>query len=124
MSYLIQPSPSSGGAGNNSLYIYTLSNPDDHEKTMIRDLGTWGWVVTRHNNDDIEYLDTLREIDRAVKQRRRRTQMIFGDMVGEGPRLPLEEVWEREARIQSQRDCEISGTEQPESDQRGKDEAS
>ena len=47
--------------------------------------------------DDAEYVDAVSETERAVKRRRRRTRMIFRDIKGDGPRLSLQEVWEREA---------------------------
>lgn len=54
--------------------------------------------------DDTEYDDAVKEIERAIKRRRRRTRMIFGDIVGDGPRLTLQEVWEREAMARFTRD--------------------
>lgn len=108
MPFLISP-PLHSPYTSNPLYTYTIPTLYDYEQPIIRDLETWGWIVTWHREDDKEYIDALKEIDKAEKRRRRRTQMVFGEMVGEGPRLTLEEVWEAEGKRRCGRDRSVDG---------------
>jgi hypothetical protein len=96
MPYLIKP-PVHSINSCNPLFTYTLTNSTPFELRKLKDLQDWGWEVSVHFHDDRDYLDAIRETDKAIKKRRRRTQMLYGDLVGDGPRLTLEEVYEREA---------------------------
>jgi hypothetical protein len=96
MLYLIKP-PAHSIDACNPLLTYTLADSTTSELSKIRDLQNWGWDVSVHLQDDAEYLDAIEETEKATKKRRRMTQMVYGDMVGDGPRLTFDEVWEREA---------------------------
>ncbi|KAH9881858.1 hypothetical protein J1614_001029 [Plenodomus biglobosus] len=97
MPYIIRPPPTSAEA-NNSLYTYIIQTADVEISAMIHDLHAWGWLVSQHGADDQAYTTTLRAIDKAIKKRRRRTHMVYGDMIGEAAPPTLIEVWERHAR--------------------------
>jgi hypothetical protein len=100
MTFLVQP-PAHSVDAYNPLFIYTLADPISSELRILEDLQDWGWEISVHSHDDVIYLDAVRAIEKAIKTRRRRTQMIYGDMVGDSPRLTLEEMWHREATKKS-----------------------
>ncbi|KAG9194437.1 hypothetical protein G6011_04472 [Alternaria panax] len=93
MPYLLQPSAHSDDACN-PLLAYTLADPTPSELSKLQQLQDWGWKVSVHFHDDAEYLKAMAETEKAIKKRRRGTQMMYGNMVGDGPRLTFEEVWE------------------------------
>ncbi|KAI4628313.1 hypothetical protein J4E80_002451 [Alternaria sp. BMP 0032] len=96
MPYLVQP-PAQSIDACNPLLTYTLADPLPAEISILKDLQKWGWQVSVHFEDEEVYVDAVREIEKAIKKMRRRTQMIYGDVVGDSPRLTLEEMWQREA---------------------------
>ncbi|KAF1831014.1 hypothetical protein BDW02DRAFT_607611 [Decorospora gaudefroyi] len=97
MPYLLRPPPHSTDA-HNPLFTYTL-NDNDYATTLIhqvQDLQAWGWQISHHDENDPVYIDAVLATERCVKQRRRRTQMVFGEVVGVGERVGVWGVWERE----------------------------
>lgn len=97
MPYIIRPPPTSAEA-NNPLYTYVIQTADVEMSAMIHNLHAWGWLVSQHGADDQVYTTTRRAIDKAMKKQRRRTHMVYGDMIGEAAPPTLTEVWERQAR--------------------------
>jgi len=96
MPYLVQP-PAQSIDTCNPLLTYTLADPLSAEISILKDLQKWGWQVSVHFEDEEPYIDAARETEKAIKKMRRRTQMMYGDVVGDSPRLTLEELWQREA---------------------------
>jgi len=96
MPYLVQP-PAQSIDAYNPLLTYTLADPLPAEISILKDLQKWGWQISVHFEDEEIYIDAARETEKAIKKMRRRTQMIYGDVVGDSPRLTLEEMWQREA---------------------------
>ncbi|KAF2855560.1 hypothetical protein T440DRAFT_157503 [Plenodomus tracheiphilus IPT5] len=96
MPYLVQP-PLTSNEANNPLYTYAIPTPDAATTTIINDLRAWGWRISWHATDDENYLTALHATSKATKKRRRRTQMIYGDIIGDAAPPTLSEVWEREA---------------------------
>ncbi|KAI4942081.1 hypothetical protein J4E91_010280 [Alternaria rosae] len=95
MPYLVQP-PAQSIEACDPLFTYALGDPIPSEISILKDLQNWGWEVSVHFHDDATYLNATKEVEKAIKTRRRRTQMIHGDMVGDSPRLTLEELLQRE----------------------------
>ena len=96
MPYLVQP-PAQSIEACDPLLTYTLADPLPAEMSILEDLQKWGWQISVHFEDEEPYIDAGRKIEKAIKKMRRRTQMIYGDVVGDSPRLTLEEMWQREA---------------------------
>ncbi|KAI4942986.1 hypothetical protein J4E86_009933 [Alternaria arbusti] len=96
MPYLVQP-PAQSIDAYNPLLTYTLADPLPAEISILQDLQKWGWQISVHFEDEEIYIDAARETEKAIKKMGRRTQMIYGDVVGDSPRLTLEEMWQREA---------------------------
>jgi hypothetical protein len=96
MAYLIQP-PAQSVDACNPLFTYSIEGTTRSEKAMILDFQDWGWEVSLHRPNDPVYLEAMADLDRAIKKRRRRTQLVFGDVVNDASRLTLEEIWEGEA---------------------------
>jgi len=96
MPYLVQP-PAQSIETCNPLLTYTLADPLPAEMSILEDLQKWGWQISVHFEDEEPYIYAGRKIEKAIKKMRRRTQMIYGDVVGDSPRLTLEEMWQREA---------------------------
>jgi hypothetical protein len=99
MAYLIQP-PAQSVDACNPLFTYSIEYPSSSEMSvsMILDFQDWGWQVSLHRPNDPVYLEAMADLERAIKKRRRRTQLAFGDVVSDAPRLTLEEIWEGEAK--------------------------
>jgi hypothetical protein len=94
--YLIRPPAWSVDVWN-PLFTYTLDDPTPSEFSILTNLMSWGWQVSSHSDDDAQYRDAIEGVHKAIKQSRRMTQMVDGNLIGGGPRLTLEELWEREA---------------------------
>ncbi|KAH6882201.1 hypothetical protein BKA58DRAFT_15498 [Alternaria rosae] len=103
MLYLVQP-PAQSIEACDPLFTYALSDPIPSEISMLKNFQNWGWEVSVHFHDDATYLNATKEVEKAIKTRRRRTQMIHGDMVGDIPRLTLEELWQRETTKRSEQE--------------------
>ncbi|KAI4636099.1 hypothetical protein J4E83_001053 [Alternaria metachromatica] len=103
MPYLVQP-PAQSIEACDPLFTYVLDDPIPSEIRILKDLKERGWEVSVHFHDDAVYLNATKEIGKAIKAIRRRTQMIHGDMVGDSPRLTLEEMWQREMTSRSEQE--------------------
>ena len=107
MPYLVQP-PAQSIEACDPLFTYVLDDPIPSEIRILKDLKERGWEVSVHFHDDAVYLNATKEIGKAIKAIRRRTQMIHRDMVGDSPRLTLEEMWQREMTSRSEQElCDI-----------------
>lgn len=117
MPYLIQP-PAHSIDTCNQPFTYTLADPTPSELSKIKDLQKWGWQVSLHSQDDEKCLAATKGIEKAIKKKRRRTQMVYGDMMGDGSRPTFEEVWEQESiKRSTQRLFETEAKEMDISDQ-------
>jgi hypothetical protein len=96
MPFVIRPPLDSAAADNPSL-TYTIIEPDPSEHSILRDLQSWDWRVTRYGFGDEDYIEASKQIERDIKKRRRQTHAIAGELYGYNERLTLEEVWEFEA---------------------------
>jgi len=103
MPYLVQP-PAQSSEACDPLFTYVLDDPIPSEIRILKDLKERGWEVSVHFHDDVVYLNATKEIGKAIKTIRRRTQIIHGDMVGDSPRLTLEEMWQREMTSKSEQE--------------------
>lgn len=81
MPYLIQP-PATSTKANNPLYTYTIATPDATTPSIIHTLHTCGWIISHHTPSDPTYLHALHATEKATKQRRRRTQIVHGNLIG------------------------------------------
>jgi hypothetical protein len=96
MPFLIRP-PLDSVDADYSIQTYFVIEPDHNDRTVMRDLLSWGWRITRHDFSDKDFIQTMIAIDKDVKTRRRQTHAIAGELHGYCERLTLEQVWDREA---------------------------
>ncbi|KAF2129431.1 hypothetical protein P153DRAFT_357009 [Dothidotthia symphoricarpi CBS 119687] len=88
MPFVIRPPSFSADCSD----LIPITNPDDDEKSMLRDLWGWGWDVTQCELDDDEYVDALRELRWSLEKHRQ------GDLVGEEGGRTLKQIWAREGK--------------------------
>jgi hypothetical protein len=96
MPFVILP-PLDTAAANNPSLIYTIIEPDTSEHSILQDLQAWDWRVTQHDFGDEGYIYALTQIERDIKERRRQSYAIAGELHGYNKRPTLEDVWEFEA---------------------------
>jgi hypothetical protein len=96
MPFLIRPPPESSIAEEPS-YTLTLIDPDHNDRSILQDLKRWGWRIARHDFDDDEFIEALKQAEQDVKKQRRHAHAVGKDMVGYTPRPTLEDVWHDEA---------------------------
>ncbi|CBX93699.1 hypothetical protein IAQ61_003587 [Plenodomus lingam] len=97
MPYLIRPPPTSVQT-NSSLPTHILQTFEAKSSTLLNNLHAWGWSITHHQSSDETYLSALQAMERALKKRRRRTQMIYSVIVGEAAPPSLRAAFEAEAK--------------------------
>jgi hypothetical protein len=96
MPFLIRPPPESSIAEEPS-YTLTLIDPDHNDRSILQDLKRWGWRINRHDFDDDEFIEALKQAEQDLKKQRRHAHAVGKDMVGYTPRPTLEDVWHDEA---------------------------
>lgn len=96
MPFLIRPPLHSPEADDSSL-VLTLIDPDHNDRSMLQDLKRWDWRITRHNFEDEEFIEALKEIEQDLKRRRRHSHTVGNDLVGYTARPTLEDLWHDEA---------------------------
>jgi len=121
MPFLIRPPPDSAAANNPSL-TYTLLEPDQNERSMLRDLRDWGWRISRHDFSDEEFIAALTQVEKDKRKRRRHTHALGDDLFGYVERPELEDVWHEEAqRKYAERLWEEEGEERGDREEGGKE---
>lgn len=90
MPFLIRP-PLHFPDATSTAPAYTLIEPDQNDRSILRDLRDWGWRITCHQFDDEDFIDALKQVERDAKKRRRQTHAIAGDLYGYNERPTLDD---------------------------------
>lgn len=69
-----------------------IADPDHDEKAMLRDLRDWGWIITRCEYDDDEYVEALQNMRWTLGKRR------LSGLVNRGGAQTLKQIWTREGK--------------------------
>jgi hypothetical protein len=97
MPFLVRSPPEYAATDDYSL-TYTIIEPDANDRTILRDLQHWGWLVSQHDFDDEDFIYALKGIEKDTRERRRNTHAVAGEMLSHRCKPRLEELWELEAR--------------------------
>ncbi|KAH7068806.1 hypothetical protein BKA63DRAFT_569679 [Paraphoma chrysanthemicola] len=97
MPFLVRPPPEHAATDEYS-HTYTIIEPDANDRTILRDLQHWGWLVSQHDFDDEDFIYALKGTEKDTRERKRNTHAVAGEMLSHRCKPTLEELWELEAR--------------------------
>ena len=72
MPFLVRPPPEHAATDEYS-HTYTIIEPDANDRTILRDLQHWGWLVSQHDFDDEDFIYALKGTEKDTRERKLET---------------------------------------------------